>query len=471
MRYISTRHGRAAATARAFDEILLTGLAPDGGLYVPQRLPCRAASWFKALQGLPYAEIATRVTQPFLGGAVPATEWRRMIEAAYRPFTHPAVAPLRQLDAGLWLLELFHGPTLAFKDYALQLVGPLFDRVLRKRRRRITIIGATSGDTGSAAIEACRDREAIDIFMLYPAGRVSEVQRRQMTTVPARNVHAVAVEGTFDDCQDLVKAMFADAAFRDELGLSAVNSINWARIMAQIVYYVAAAVALGAPARKVAFAVPTGNFGNVYAAHIARRLGLPIAGLAIATNRNDILTRFFARGTMSLGAVEPTISPSMDIQVSSNFERLFFELVGESGPKTKAAFRHFRATGTLPTTRQQWQVARALFQAERVDDDETRATMAETYRATGTLIDPHTAVALAAARRVKHDRAAPMVVVATAHPAKFPEAVMATCGVQPEIPPRLANLMALPERRVNLPNDLGAVQRYVRDHARLGAAV
>jgi threonine synthase len=470
MRYISTRHGRAAATARNFDEILLAGMAPDGGLYVPLRLPRYGAAWFDALRGLPYAEVAARVTEPFLGGAMPAAEWRRLIETAYRPFTHPAVAPLRQLDSGLWLLELFHGPTLAFKDYALQLVGPLFDHVLRKRRRRITIIGATSGDTGSAAIEACRDREAIDIFMLYPAGRISDVQRRQMTTVPARNVHAVAIEGTFDDCQDLVKGMFADAAFREELGLSAVNSINWARIMAQIVYYVAAAAALGASGREVAFAVPTGNFGNAYAAHVARRMGLPIAPLAIATNRNDILTRFFTRGTMSLGAVEPTISPSMDIQVSSNFERFFFELVGHSGPKTAAAFATFRATGRLPTTRRQWQVARALFQAERVDDDETRATMAETYRRAGLLIDPHTAVALAAARRVKRDRTAPMVVVATAHPAKFPDAVKAACGVRPEMPPRLANLMALPERGASLPNDLAAVQRYVRTHARVGVA-
>jgi threonine synthase len=470
MRYISTRHGRAAATARNFDAILLAGMAPDGGLYVPQHLPRRAPAWFDALRGLPYANIAARVTEPFLGGAVPAGEWRRLIEAAYRPFTHPAVAPLRQLDSDLWLLELFHGPTLAFKDYALQLVGPLFDRVLRKHRRRITIIGATSGDTGSAAIEACRDREAIDIFMLYPAGRISEVQRRQMTTVPARNIHAVAIDGTFDDCQDLVKGMFADAVFRDELGLSAVNSINWVRIMAQIVYYVVAAVALGAPDQDVAFAVPTGNFGNVFAAHVARRMGLPIARLAIATNRNDILTRFFARGTMNLGTVEPTISPSMDIQVSSNFERLFFELVNHSGAKTAAAFRQFRATGTLPITRRQWQAARALFQAERIDDEETRATMADTYRRTGVLVDPHTAVALAAARRVKRDQTTPMIVVATAHPAKFPDAVVSACGVRPEMPPRLANLMALPERRVNLPNDLGAVQNYVRAQARLGAA-
>lgn len=466
MRYISTRHGRAAATSRDFTEILLSGLAPDGGLYVPQRLPRYRAAWFGALRGLSYAEIAARVTQPFLGNAVPAAEWRRIIEAAYRPFTHPAVAPLRQLDSNLWLLELFHGPTLAFKDYALQLVGPLFDRVLHKRRRRVTIIGATSGDTGSAAIEACRDREAIDLFMLYPAGRISEVQRRQMTTVPAPNVHAVAIEGTFDDCQDLVKAMFADVAFRDELGLSAVNSINWARIMAQIVYYVAAAVALGAPANDIAFAVPTGNFGNVYAAHVARRMGLPIARLAIATNRNDILTRFFARGTMSLGTVEPTISPSMDIQVSSNFERFFFELIGHSGPKTEAAFRHFRTSGTLPTTRRQWQAARALFQAERVDDDATRATMGELYRTAGVLVDPHTAVALTAARRVRREPGTPMVVIGTAHPAKFPDAVLEACGVRPAMPPRLANLMALPERRANLPNDLAAVQHFVRAHVR-----
>ncbi|HYL31847.1 MAG TPA: threonine synthase [Stellaceae bacterium] len=470
MRYISTRHGRAAATGRDFDEILLSGLAPDGGLYVPRRLPHYGAAWLDALRGLSYAEITARVTQPFLGNAIPAVEWRRIIEAAYRPFTHPAVAPLRQLDSDLWLLELFHGPTLAFKDYALQLVGPLFDRVLRKRRRRVTIIGATSGDTGSAAIEACRDREAIDLFMLYPAGRISEVQRRQMTTVPASNVHALAIEGTFDDCQDLVKAMFADGAFRDELGLSAVNSINWARIMAQIVYYVAAAVALGAPAHDVGFAVPTGNFGNVYAAHVARRMGLPIARLVIATNRNDILSRFFARGTMSLGTVEPTISPSMDIQVSSNFERFFFELAGHSGPKTEAAFKHFRANGTLPTTRRQWHAARALFQAERIDDDETRVIMGELYRTAGVLIDPHTAVALAAARRVRRQAATPMVVIGTAHPAKFPDAVLAACGVRPVMPPRLANLMALPERRVSLPNDLTAVQQFVRAHVRQGVA-
>jgi threonine synthase len=469
IRYISTR-ALAGAGGRDFDAVLLEGLAPDGGLYVPEEWPRFDAAWFRALRGLPYAEVAAQVTLPFIGRTMGEAAWRRLVAEAYRHFDHQAVAPLRQLSADLWLLELFHGPTLAFKDYALQLVGPLFDHVLKRQRRSVTIIGATSGDTGSAAIEACCDRDSLDIFMLYPFGRISEVQRRQMTTVPARNVHALAIEGSFDDCQDLVKAMFADAKFRKEFALSAVNSINWARIMTQVVYYVTSAVELGAPERAVSFAVPTGNFGNVYAAHVARRLGLNVAQLVVATNRNDVLARFFNQGAMTLGLVEPTISPSMDIQVSSNFERLYFELTGRDGAKTAAAFAEFRKTGALPVAKAEWEAAAKLFAAERVDETETSATIAATWRESGVLIDPHSAVALAAAKRVRRDPAVPLVVAATAHPAKFPEAVAAACGRRPDVPPRLANLAALPERLYRLPNTLKAVEDFIRAHTRLGIA-
>jgi len=473
MRYISTRDGRSPAEARPFDDILLAGLAPDGGLYVPEKWPLLAAGELRALKGKSYAETAFAVTSPFLGDALPPAEWRAIIDRAYRGFDDTDVAPLRRLSSDLYLLELFHGPTLAFKDYALQLIGPLFDAVLKRKRRRVTVIGATSGDTGSAAIEACRDRESIDIFMLYPAGRISEVQRRQMTTVPSANVHAVAIDGTFDDCQDLVKAMFADEKFRAAFQLSAVNSINWARIMAQIVYYVASGVALGAPDGKVAFAVPTGNFGNVYAAHAARCMGLPVSRLIVATNRNDILARFFNRGAMTIGKVEPTISPSMDIQVSSNFERLYFELVGRDGKAVASAFSEFRKTGTLPIAKTQWEKARGLFEAYRIDEDRTRAAMAAAYKQSGRLIDPHSAVALAAAEEARHDPsmskpAGPMVVVATAHPAKFPEAVESATGIRPEAPPRLAKLMRLPERLERLPNRLGDVEDFIGSRARLG---
>jgi threonine synthase len=345
-------------------------------------------------------------------------------------------------------------------------VGRLFDAVLRRQGRRVTIVGATSGDTGSAAIEACRDRDAVDIFILYPHGRTSEVQRRQMTTVQAPNAHAIAIEGTFDDCQDLVKAMFADRRFRDEMALSAVNSINWARVMAQIVYYVAAAVALGAPHRAVSFAVPTGNFGNVYAGHVARRMGLPIERLVIGTNRNDILARYLASGRMAIGAVEPSLSPSMDIQVSSNFERLLFELKGRDGAAVAAAMGEFRKTGVLPSTKVEWEEARRLFTGFRVDDAATTRSIAETWQRTGELLDPHSAIAVAAARAGRGRPETPLVALACAHPAKFPDAVAAATGRRPELPPFLADLMTRRERVTVLPNDLAAVQRFVRDHAR-----
>ena len=466
MSYISTRDARTPPERLSFEDVLLAGLAPDGGLYVPEAWPVLEAEALRRLRGRSYAEIALAVIAPFIGDAVAPEALRGLVAGAYAGFDHAAVAPLRQLGPDLWLMELFHGPTLAFKDYALQLVGPLFDHALARRGERVTIIGATSGDTGSAAIEACRDRPAIDIFILYPEGRISEVQRRQMTTVAAANVHAIAIEGSFDDCQDLVKAMFADAQFRQAFNLSAVNSINWARIMAQLVYYVAAAVALGAPDRRVSFAVPTGNFGNVYAAHVARRMGLPIAELVIGTNRNDILARFINQGAMTIAPVEPSLSPSMDIQVSSNFERLLFELKARDGAAVAAALAQFRRTGTLPASAAEWRAAQALFAAARIDDEGTRRSIAETYRETGELIDPHSAIALAAAKAARRDADVPMVALACAHPAKFPEAVAEAAGIRPALPERLAGLMRRKERRPRLANDLRAVEEYVRAHAR-----
>jgi len=464
--YISTRDGGAPPERLPFEATLLRGLARDGGLFVPEQWPRLDRAALTALRGLSYAEIAAAVTYPFLDGLMPADDWRRMVAEAYRGFTHRAVAPLKQLAPALWLLELFHGPTLAFKDYALQLVGPLLEAVLARRGEHATVVVATSGDTGSAAIEACRDLGAIEIVVLFPHGRISEVQRRQMTTVASSNVHTIAIEGTFDDCQDLVKQMFADEQFRAGLGLTGVNSINWARVMAQVVYYVAAAVALGAPEREVGFAVPTGNFGNVYAAHVARRMGVPIAELIIATNRNDILARFFATGRMSIAAVEPSLSPSMDIQVASNFERLYFELAGRDGAAVAGAFSTFRANGTLPAEPRLWREAQTLFAAHRVDDGQTRAAIAHTYAMTGELVDPHTAVALAAAEACRSARDLPIVALATAHPAKFPEAVESAVGFEPEPPPRLAALFERPERVTVLPNDIAAVERFVADRLR-----
>jgi threonine synthase len=464
--YISTRDARTPPERLAFEDVLLAGLARDGGLYVPEAWPRLGEDELRALRGRSYAEIAAAVIAPFLGGCLDRAALPEIVDRAYAGFDHAAVAPLKQLGPELWLMELFHGPTLAFKDYALQLVGPLFDHVLRKRGERVTIVGATSGDTGSAAIEACRDRAALDVFILYPHRRISEVQRRQMTTVAAANVHAIAVDGSFDDCQDLVKAMFADVPFRETFNLSAVNSINWARIMAQLVYYVGAAVALGAPERRIAFSVPTGNFGNVYAAHVARRMGLPIAELVIGTNRNDILARFINEGQMTIRGVEPSLSPSMDIQVSSNFERLLFELKARDGAAVAAALQAFRATGTLPASAAERRAARELFAAHRVDDEATRATIAATWRETGELIDPHTAVAVAAAKAARRDRAVPMVALACAHPAKFPDAVESATGRRPALPPSLADLMTRPERTTLLANDLRAVEDYVSAHAR-----
>lgn len=464
MRYVSTRGG---AKPLAFDDVLLAGLAPDGGLYVPREWPRLTAAQIADLAGRSYAEIAFRVLKPFVGGAIRSDDLEALVSDAYRDFGHAAVAPLKQLGPDLFLLELFHGPTLAFKDYALQVVGRLFDHVLKKKGARVTIVGATSGDTGSAAIEACRDRAAIDIFIMHPKGRTSEVQRRQMTTVLAPNVHNIALEGNFDDCQDLVKAMFADTGFRDRWRLSAVNSINWARIAAQIAYYVAAAVALGAPRRRVAFTVPTGNFGNIYAAHAARRMGLPVDRLVVASNRNDILWRTIARGDMSLADVEPSLSPSMDIQVSSNFERLLFELWGRDGAATERLMRRFRAERRAEISTARLARLRAGFAAGRCSDEETLATIGDIWRRTGEILDPHSAVAVHVAARASHARGAPMVALACAHPAKFPDAVEKATGVRPPLPPRLADLHTRKERVSVLANDLATVEAFVASRARV----
>ena len=465
MNYISTR---GQAGVRSFEDVLLAGLAPDGGLFVPEVWPSFAPGFLESLAGRPYEEVAVEVMLPFLGDSISREEFAGLVRNAYSRFAHGAVTPLIQLDQKTWLLELFHGPTLAFKDVALQLLGQLFDHILAKRGARITVVGATSGDTGSAAIEACRDRDAVDIFILYPAGRTSDVQRKQMTTVPSANVHAIAIEGNFDDCQALVKAMFGDADFRETLALAAVNSINWARIMAQIVYYVAAAVALGAPHRKVAFAVPTGNFGNVYAAYAAKRMGLPIERLIVGTNSNDILARFFATSEMRKETVVPTYSPSMDIQVSSNFERLLFELLGRDGSAVEAKLAEFQATGAFGVTPSVFAEVSSLFTGTAVDDAATKATIAQTYAKTGNVLDPHSAVAVQAAARAKESHDTAIVALACAHAAKFPEVVTEATGVHPALPPHMADLFERPERIVTLPNDLATVQNYVRTHARIG---
>lgn len=462
MKYVSTR---GDAPELAFDDVLLAGLARDGGLYVPDVWPQFTAEEFEAMAGLSYAEIAFRVIRPFVGGTIEDGDLERMINETYAGFGHSAVAPLKQLGSNDWLLELFHGPTLAFKDYALQLVGRLFDHVLAARGERVTIVGATSGDTGSAAIESCRDRENVDIFILFPEGRVSPVQQRQMTTVHAANVHAIAINGTFDDCQDQVKAMFNDAQFRDAQNLSAVNSINWARVLGQIVYYVTAAVRLGAPGRPISFAVPTGNFGNVLAGWAAWKCGLPVDRLVIGTNSNDILFRFFESGEMKMAGVSPTLSPSMDIQVSSNFERLLFEMLGNDGAAVRDWLDDFRKTGTMSISDARLADARKMFDAARLDDEGTKRVIREVYEQTGELLDPHSAIGVAAGRARRGDSAVPMVSLATAHPAKFPDAVEAATGIRPGLPPHLADLLEREERMTVLPNDLATLQQFVREKA------
>jgi threonine synthase len=462
--YISTR---GEAPKLGFSDALLTGLARDGGLYVPEVAPKMAPAAIGALAGLPYAEAAARIVAPFADGALTETELRAMAEDAYAGFRHPSKAPLVQIDDNLHVLELFHGPTLAFKDFAMQWLGRLMNHVLRQRGARATILGATSGDTGAAAIEAFGGQSQTDVFILYPHGRVSEVQRRQMTTPDLPNVHAIAIEGNFDDCQALLKAMFNDHALRDKLALSGVNSINWARIVAQIVYYFTSAVSLGAPGRRVSFTVPTGNFGDIFAGFCAKRMGLPVERLAIATNENDILARTLASGVYETRGVVATQSPSMDIQISSNFERLLFEAYGRDASAIRGLMATSAQTGRFSIASGPLQAIRDDFDAFSTDEAHCTDEMTRTYSESGYILDPHTAVGVNAARRaLDRDRAVPMIVLGTAHPAKFPDAVAKAIGTRPPLPPHLADLMSRPERFTVLPNDRSAVERFIGERAR-----
>ncbi|MCL5778794.1 threonine synthase [Limibaculum sp. FT325] len=463
MRYISTR---GQAPELDFEAAMLTGLARDGGLYVPETVPAMRPAEIAALAGLSYEDAAFRVMRPFIGDCFSDDAFRAIIARAYAAFPHPARCPLVQIGPNDWVLELHHGPTLAFKDVAMQLIGQMFETVLARRGERVTIVGATSGDTGSAAIEAFRGLDAVDVVILYPHGRVSEVQRRQMTTPAEPNVHALAVEGTFDDCQALVKGMFNDFAFRDEVGLAAVNSINWARVLAQVVYYITAAVSLGAPHRAVSFSVPTGNFGDIFAGHIARRMGLPIETLVIATNENDILHRTLETGVYESRGVVATIAPSMDIQVSSNFERLLFELYGADGQAVATAMDELKSTGRFALPQGAREALRAGFASARVDRDEAMTTIARLHRETGIVLDPHTAIGVAAAGHARGDAAVPMVTLGTAHAAKFPDAVEQACGLRPALPARMADLYDRPERVTVVANDLAAVEALVRERRR-----
>ena len=464
MQYVSTR---GSAPTLNFENVLLTGLARDGGLYVPDAWPVMAADDIAALSGLSYAEAAVRVMIPFLGESIANDDFAAIVKKAYAGFRHKAVAPLSEIGEGEWLLELFHGPTLAFKDVAMQLIGPLFDHVLARRGKRVTIVGATSGDTGSAAINAFKGRDAADIFILFPEGRVSEVQRRQMTTLNESNVHAVAVQGTFDDCQALVKAMFNDHAFRDRAQLGAVNSINWARVMAQVVYYFTSAVALGAPHRPVAYSVPTGNFGDIFAGYVARAMGLPISQMVIATNTNDILARTFETGAYATGKVVPTLSPSMDIQVSSNFERVLFDACGRDGGAVTGVMNSLAQSGSFTIADGPLSALRDLFDAGRADDEISKATICTILDETGTLIDTHTAVGIHAGRTLRRDASVPLIALATAHAAKFPDAVEAATGIRPDLPPHLADLYGRPERMDVLANDLKTVETFIEERGRV----
>ena len=462
MDYISTR---GSAPVLDFAGATLAGLASDGGLYLPREWPRFTAEEIAAMVGLPYAQLAARVMQPFVGDSLTPERLLELTTLAYGRFAHAAVTPLKQLDQQHWLLELFHGPTLAFKDVALQLLGLLFEEFLARGGDPLTIVGATSGDTGSAAIDAVAGRARIDIFMLHPQGRVSDVQRRQMTTVLAPNVHNIAMDGTFDDAQAMVKRMFNDPAMTSRFAIGAVNSINWARLMAQVVYYFAAALQLGAPQRKVAFAVPTGNFGDVFAGYVAAQMGLPVERLIVATNVNDILHRALSTGDYSAGKVTPTAAPSMDIQVSSNFERLLFDLGGRDGAATAAQMGTFEASKAMQLTNRQREGAAKLFSSARADPDDMAQALRWAYEQTGELLDPHTAIGLHAARASGLYGDVPVVTLATAHPAKFRDAVERATGQRPSLPARIGDLFERAERMSELPGDYAAIADYIAAHA------
>jgi len=464
MKYVSTR---GEAPTLGFSDVLLAGLARDGGLYVPESWPQFSMAEIRAMRGLSYEEIAFRVMAPFVGGEINETDLRRMIDGAYATFRHPAVTPLVQLDDNDWVLELFHGPTLAFKDVAMQLLAPMMDHVLKARDARATVVGATSGDTGGAAIDAFKGRERVDMFILFPDGRVSDVQRRQMTTIDDPNVHALALAGTFDDAQAIVKALFRNLAFRDQVALSGVNSINWARIMAQTVYYFTSALALGGPDRPVSYSVPTGNFGDILAGYVARNMGLPIERLVVATNVNDILRRVIETGRYAVGDVVKTQSPSMDIQVSSNFERLLFDAHDRDAATIRRLMAGLAQSGEFTLDERALSRVGAQFAAGTVDEPGTARVIAETLSASGYLLDPHTAIGVGAAAAHRGDPSVPMVTLGTAHPAKFPEAVKAAAGQHPALPPFLADLHDRPEHMHALAATEDAVEAYIRSRARV----
>ncbi|MEZ5816340.1 MAG: threonine synthase [Hyphomicrobiaceae bacterium] len=461
MKYVSTR---GQAPSLGFEDVLLTGLARDGGLYLPETWPQLTPSQISKMGGCSYEEVALDVMRPFVDEDVDEAALGRIISEAYATFRHRTVAPLVQIGASHWVLELFHGPTLAFKDVAMQVLARLMDRALLRRGQRATIVGATSGDTGGAAIEAFRGRDSIDIFILYPHGRVSDVQRRQMTTPADANVHAVAVDGTFDDCQNIVKALFNDLALRDRLGLAGVNSINWARLVAQIVYYFTSAVALGAPERRVSFTVPTGNFGDIFAGYAAARMGLPIERLVVATNVNDILVRTIETGVYEPKGVVATHSPSMDIQISSNFERLLFETAGRSAERLNEQMAALKSAGRFALHADELGQMRALFEAGRTSEAETIDEIRRLSREAGYVADPHTAVGTAVAQRSARDRRVPMITLATAHPAKFPEAIRQALGEAPVVPEAVRRQAALPERINRMPADQGAIAEFIESH-------
>jgi threonine synthase len=461
MRYLSTR---GQAEQKDFAGVLLAGLAADGGLYMPAAWPKFSAAELRALRGLPYPELAARVLAPFTEGSIAFADLQAMCRQAYAGFSHKAIVPLVQLDTNVFALELFHGPTLAFKDMALQLVGHLFEHVLAQRDEKIRIVGATSGDTGSAAIEAVANRQNIDITILHPEGKTSAVQRRQMTTVKANNVLNIAVAGNFDDCQDLVKAMFADTAFRAEMNLSAVNSINFARIAAQIPYYIYATLNLGAPEREVAVSVPTGNFGNILAAWAAKQMGVPICRFIVGSNRNDILARFLSANDMSVHGVEPSLSPSMDIQLSSNFERLLFEFLGRDAAVLRETMAEFRKVGKMTVADDVWRAITKDFKGFRLSDEQTLAEIARLHRESGYLADPHSIIGIAAARELG-PIGMPVIAAATAHPAKFPDAIEKAVGSRPPLPPHLSDLYEREEKFIRASNDLAAIEERIRNFA------
>ncbi len=456
MRYISTR---GTAPVLTFEEAMLTGLARDGGLYVPETIPTLSEAEIAAMAGQSYEEVAFTVMRPFIGDTFTDAEFRELIANAYAGFGHTARAPMVQLAPNHFLLELFHGPTLAFKDFAMQLIGQMFQKALGRKGDRVTIVGATSGDTGSAAIEAFRGLDNVDVFILYPHGRVSEVQRRQMTTPSESNVRALAVDGDFDDCQARLKDMFNDFAFRDGVKLAGVNSINWGRVLAQIVYYFTSAVSLGAPGREVSFTVPTGNFGDIFAGYIAKRMGLPIADLVVATNQNDILDRCLKGQGYRKGPTHPSISPSMDIQVSSNFERALFDAYERDG-RAVAQLMAELAEGGFDVSQGAMQALQDTYRSGRASEEETTATIRRTLETTGELLCPHSAVGVKVAEE-QRDAETPMITLATAHPAKFPDAVEAATGIRPALPPRMADLFERPERMTRVANDLDALKTHI----------